>query len=426
MQESLFKKVRNITRVEIISLQQLTCYFSDVLTRHIRNHHNESQTDQSEISQENNVVNPNSLLDGDCPGSTSEPLSDTLVQDVLTPTLATNRNNDTDGDDILSLSVIPISDNVLGPASLDEFNDFSFPTVYEAVVGLLAPAAPQGNETAFYAWDMNFSPAAVDSLYEDQIDLVQRAWPRKRISPVICASQRMWVDAAHHPFSNLFSADIEPFTPMSEVGSISRWNLDHDCRKRLILECRSFLLPAENYSGPTTVPSSPRITTQSEHEVAIQGLSPQEPTLDFPSVEVLDSSIDFYFRRFHPHYPFIHPATFNAMKTKSPLLLAMCLVGISIVKPPGTDGFMRLYLPKFIRYCRLDLTYKGLGKGGTQQLLTSIACSLLVLYPGLACRSFVDEHQAHMLAIQTLFIADRHGMFSAHEAPSITMDLFTQ
>ncbi|KAK5275372.1 hypothetical protein LTR40_013134, partial [Exophiala xenobiotica] len=160
-----------------------------------------------------------------------------------------------------------------------------------------------------------------------------------------------------------------------------------------------------------------------EHDVEVQGLSPRAPALTFPSTETLDMSISLYFRRFHPVLPFVHQATFDAKSTPSSLLLPMCLIGLSILNPGGADEFIRLYLGKLLRFCRLDLTYKGLGKGGAQQLVTSLASSLLVLYLALSCERLVDVHQAHMLAIQTLFIADRHGMFSAHVGETITQTM---
>jgi hypothetical protein len=131
-------------------------------------------------------------------------------------------------------------------------------------------------------------------------------------------------------------------------------------------------------------------------------------------------SISLYFRRFHPALRFVHQATFGAKSTPSSLLLPTCLIGLSILNPGGADEFIRLYLGKLLRFCRLDL---GLGKGGAQQLVTPLASSLLVLYLALSCERLVDVHQAHMLAIQTLFIADRHGMFSAHVGETITQTM---
>lgn len=257
---------------------------------------------------------------------------------------------------------------------------------------------------------------------------VQQAWPRRRASPVVRVIRTMWRCASEHQADNFFSLSgtaTTPFGMMSRDRSKSRWNMDDECRARLISDCETNFLPAESYTGGFTAPGSPHISEPLQHEeVELDGLSPGEPRLSFPSTEMLDMSIDFYFRRFHPVLPFLHHATFDAKTTPSSVLLPMCLIGLSTLNPTGAESFIRQHLGKLIRFCRLNLTYKGLGKGGAQQLLTSLTSSLLVLFLGLSCERLVDEYQAHMLAIQTLFIADRHGMFTAQDGEPVTDEMF--
>ncbi|KAK5458216.1 hypothetical protein LTS15_004296 [Exophiala xenobiotica] len=279
--------------------------------------------------------------------------------------------------------------------------DFNFPSIYEAFNVWLTPTAAAEHSMLSFpaspggAFSSSFSPTRAGAI------------------------RNMWRVAAQSTADNLFSnSSITTGTKIS-----SRWNMDDECRARLISECDNILLPAEKYSGRVTAPGSPRISVPMEHDVEVQGLSPGAPALTFPSTETLDMGVSLYFRRFHPVLPFVHRATFDARSTPSSLLLPMCLIGLSILNPGGADEFIRLYLGKLLRFCRLDLTYTGLGKGGAQQLVTSLASSLLVLYLALSCERLVDVHQAHMLAVQTLFIADRHGMFSAHVGETITQTM---
>ncbi|KAK4941991.1 hypothetical protein LTR10_018172 [Elasticomyces elasticus] len=303
--------------------------------------------------------------------------------------------------------------------------DFNFPTLYEALNVWLTPTAmtenfvPSPTQGRFLT-----SPTTSDSRSLELSKRVQKAWPRKRASAVILAIRNMWRRAAQHPADNLFSNSAVDAQITPDPTKSSRWNMDDECRARLMSDCDTVLLPAERYSGGFTAPGSPHISVAQEQDVEVEGLSPQSPTLTFPSTETLDMSLGLFFRRFHPVLPFVHQATFDAKTTPSSMLLPMCLIGLSILNPGGTEDFIRLYIGKLLRFCRLDLTYKGLGKGGAQQLVTSLASSLLVLYLGLSCERLVDVHQAHMLAIQTLFIADRHGMFSAHVGEPITAAMF--
>lgn len=304
--------------------------------------------------------------------------------------------------------------------------DFNFPTIYEALNVWLTPTAMAENDILPSPIQEKYPqcPRTSDARSLELSKRVQKAWPRRRASAVILAIRNMWRRAAQHPADNLFSNGGADLQAPSNSAKTSRWNMDDECRSRLISDCETILLPAEKYSGGFTAPGSPRISVAPEQDVEVEGLSPQSPTLTFPSTETLDMSLGLFFRRFHPVLPFLHQATFDAKSTPSSMLLPMCLIGLSILNPGGTEDFIRLYIGKLLRFCRLDLTYKGLGKGGAQQLVTSLASSLLVLYLGLSCERLVDVHQAHMLAIQTLFIADRHGMFSAHVGEPITTAMF--
>lgn len=303
--------------------------------------------------------------------------------------------------------------------------DFNFLSIYEALNVWVTPPNTADHTTSIWDPSSGIANASAShpspgSTSPELSRRVQQAWPRRRARSVVLAIRNMWHVAAQHTADNVFSST----SAAGSAGSKPRWKLDDECRSRLMSECDTILLPAEKYTGPVTAPGSPRISMASEEEVHVHGLSPGTPAHTFPSTEILNMSISLYFRRFHPVLPFMHQATFDVRSTPSSLLLPMCLIGLSILNPGGAEDFIRLYLGKLLRFCRLDLTYKGLGKGGAQQLVTSLASSLLVLYLGLSCERYVDVHQAHMLAIQTLFIADRHGMFSAHVGEPITGTMY--
>ena len=242
---------------------------------------------------------------------------------------------------------------------------------------------------------------------------IRSAWPRKRATPVVRLVRNLWSHAIDHAADNLFSSAGSACIEDGNQGRTTRWNMDDDCRSRLIRDCSSMPLPAEkqdvsNISSRTSTPSA-LVQTQMEE------LSPDKPMSNFPSTELLDMSLDFYFRRFHPGMPFLHPSTFDARATPTSLLLPMCLIGLSILNPGGAKSFIRQYLRRMIRACRIDLTYKALGRCGALTLLTALASSLLVLCLALNLGEPTDEAQMHMLVIQTLFICDRHGLFQAYE-----------
>ncbi|KIW46274.1 uncharacterized protein PV06_01955 [Exophiala oligosperma] len=436
---------------------------SDVLARHVRNHSLEDKGDNDETddrdtstlatterSTEQQVLFSNyrqTIPTSEQPSVPS--LADEHAAGMSSTVLDSNPNVAAQGvDTSMMASMQQFSEPVLTTSSFDqsqmtagagfdltmppyEYN-VNFPSVYEALDVWFAPFGSADHNM------LPFSPGGrttvdLTTTYDsNSLQLskrVQQAWPRRRASPVIRVIRTMWRCASEHQADNFFSLATAT-TPLESSSmcrdrSESRWNMDDECRARLISDCETNFLPAESYTGGVTAPGSPHISEPLQNEeVELDGLSPEVPRLNFPSTETLDMSIDFYFRRFHPVLPFIHAATFDAKSTPSSLLLPMCLIGLSTLNPTGAENFIRQYLGKLIRFCRLNLTYKGLGKGGAQQLLTSLTSSLLVLFLGLSCERLVDEHQAHMLAIQTLFIADRHGMFTAQDGELVTDEMF--
>ena len=454
MSQIICEKVRGKVRSIVLwdSLAHSASCVSDVLARHVRNHGTESKDDTEEPEGQISMIDTDRAL---------EPASRNVFSDFAPVQSSAATIGDSNQPSSVFESQVGLDEDHLRlepvqfptPAPVNPMQqpsmtgtdfdlsaqfgfDLDFPSVYESLNIWLPPTGMEDHGFP------SFSPASqgtnnsninntvlTDATSQDLSKRVQRAWPRRRASPVIRLIRTMWRCASEHPADNFFSLSSSTTTPTSRLQTRrspnSRWNMDDECRSRLMTDCENNLLPAESYTGGVTAPGSPHISVPSEHEeVELEGISPQVPRLNFPSTEMLNMSIDFYFRRFHPVLPFLHQATFDARSTPSSLLLPICLIGLSILNPIGSEDFIRQYLGKLIRFCRLNLTYKGLGKGGAQQLLTSLTSALLVLYLGLSCERLVDEYQAHMLAIQTLFIADRHGMFAAHEGEAVTLDMF--
>ncbi|EXJ65598.1 uncharacterized protein A1O5_11125 [Cladophialophora psammophila CBS 110553] len=425
---------------------------SDVLARHVRNHGSESQEDRvntegredredytiateesaPEVSfelQQTNFASDQRALGLSHDGGISSSLDNQAVSGTTTnDNTITHAMQFAASEQMQSTEGFSISATGFDLSALCGYN-LDFPSVFDALDRWITPA-PTADQSM-----LPFSPSGQENRNATLFDAaslelskrVQQAWPRRRAYPVIRVIRNMWRCAAEHTADNFFSNALLAGQSGSQNASSpsSRWNMDDECRARLMSDCETNLLPAESYTGGVTAPGSPHISVPSvQEEVEVEGLSPHAPRLPFPSTETLDMSIDFYFRRFHPVLPFLHKVTFDAKLTPSWLLLPICLIGLSILNPGGAEDLIRLYLGKLIRFSRLNLTYKGLGKGGAHQLLTSLASALLVLYLGLSCEKLVDEYQAHMLAIQTLFIADRHGMFSAHDGETVALDMF--
>lgn len=424
-----------------------------MLARHLRHHpaedKNQSGAEQPEVSATGIEATPGGLFPLNHRGSLPQNHPQPRTGPGRIPDVSNRTSNGLEAD---ASSIVPDQDSLATGMMFSESSqtaapwetlasggtgfdlpvnfgyNLEFPSVYEALNSWLTPMEASDVDMSLFVFPEKTlpGPALVDPKSKELSMRVQQAWPRRRASPVVRLIRTMWRCAVDHDADNLFSLTsiMMPSASGPRKSPRSRWNMDDECRERLVSDCETNLLPAENYTGGVTAPGSPRISVPSEQDIEIDGLSPQAPRLKFPSTEMLDMSIDFYFRRFHPVLPFIHQASFDAKATPSSILLPICLMGLSILSPVGVEDFIRPYLGKLIRFCRLNLTYKGLAKGGPQQLLTALASALLVLYLGLSCEELVDEYQAHMLAIQTLFIADRHGMFSAHDGPPVSLDMF--
>lgn len=160
---------------------------------------------------------------------------------------------------------------------------------------------------------MLFSPGRVQQ--------IQRVWSRQtpKVAPRLIG--RLWKEVVHHKADNIFTTPQGPShnsTASTPRNRRSSRYMDEHCRIRLMRYCKE-LLASSNPSTPT-------------------------PDSTFPVVEILNSSLDFFFQFFHPILPFMHKNTFDAGNTQSSLLLAMCLVGLSYLDRTRTRAFICRYL----------------------------------------------------------------------------------
>lgn len=171
---------------------------------------------------------------------------------------------------------------------------------------------------------MLFSPGRVQQ--------IQRVWSRQtpKMAPRLIG--RLWKEVVHHKADNIFTTPQDPsrnYTASTPNNRrLSRY-MDEQCRSRLMMYCKEL----EASSNPAS------------------------PTLDstFPVVEILNSSVDFFFQFFHPILPFMHKSTFDAGNTPSSLLLAMCLVGLSYLDRTRTRAFISRYL-QVLSLCLLSMS----------------------------------------------------------------------
>ncbi|SPJ77042.1 uncharacterized protein FTOL_06268 [Fusarium torulosum] len=221
-----------------------------------------------------------------------------------------------------------------------------------------------------------------------QMKKVQRIWSRQRPKIPAQITNRLWSDVVKHNADNIFT------TPQHNLnfGSCQslRCNVDQECRKRLIQYCKDL----DSSFGVSST--------------ATDGIS-------MPTLDILDSSLDFYFQFFHPILPVIHKSTFDARSTPNPLLLAMCLVGLSYLHQTQTQAFLIRYLKRLLPACLGDLTSQTLSECAPSDILTTLATVLIVAYLALGFRDEIDVYQAYMLCTQTLRVADKQGLFAAED-----------
>lgn len=254
----------------------------------------------------------------------------------------------------------------------------------------------------------------------DQLQRIRQLWHNQRAAPAARIIRDLWHSVIQHQQDNIFSQNqrvVGSLTVSGDELRPSRWGIDEDCRKTMIEFCKELdanVLPQD--LGDLTPRSTPSAAD------SMFGLGIPSSSVDgFPTTEVLDASLDLFFQCLQ--LPFLHKATFNAKRTPKSLLLPVCLVGLTLLYPERSRAFVLQYQKRLMSFCRNELTSKALGRCQTWELLAAIASTLLVVYLGLGYLEDLDECQAHMLSVQMLHIAEKHGLFAAADGDDLTAEL---
>ncbi|KAH7139954.1 hypothetical protein B0J13DRAFT_505333 [Dactylonectria estremocensis] len=253
--------------------------------------------------------------------------------------------------------------------------------------------------------------SALTSIPAEQMHRMRRLWSRQRPKFAGRLMRQLWEQVTHHKSDNIFTApqaSAHDFIhAVSNRRQTSPRSMDEECRTRLAQHCNE-LDESFRYENSTDD------ETQSTPRSFLSG-SPSDSEEAFPTLEILDSSLDFFFQFFHPILPFMHKSTFDLRNTPSALLLSMCLVGLSYVDRIRTRAFVSRYLNKMMQSCSDDMASQALGQCTASDLLATLASTLIVVYLALGFRDEIDQSQAYMLCAQMLSIADKRGLFAANQ-----------
>jgi hypothetical protein len=180
----------------------------------------------------------------------------------------------------------------------------------------------------------------------DSLKRIEKMWSGKGISQPALLVWTLWNDVTEHKAANILSDPAEhinlplnaPLEHRSERGMNSK--ITERCRDRLLLFYSQTQIPSKIALASNRLsPSETQPDELSSGPTTGQCL----PDVEFPSVEILDLSLKFYFRHVHQSLPFIHRPTFNASETPCLLLLPMILIGFSILDPYGSKAFVSRY-----------------------------------------------------------------------------------
>jgi hypothetical protein len=160
-----------------------------------------------------------------------------------------------------------------------------------------------------------------DNIPNERFFKVQRCWLAPQNTGRLINS--LWRDIAISSVDNIFSVQLLHFSGEPSAAHGSRCGFDEDCRRRLqaIFGLDTASLNANTGISPSTPVSASHYSS-------------------FPPAEILDMSLDLFFRLFNPLLPFVHIPTFSAKKTRPSLLYVMTLVGMTLLGTQGTTSFV--------------------------------------------------------------------------------------
>ncbi|KAM5369084.1 hypothetical protein ACJZ2D_009179 [Fusarium nematophilum] len=253
----------------------------------------------------------------------------------------------------------------------------------------------------------------VTEIPEERFARIARQWPKKGGRPWQLI-QTLWTDVVAHGGGNLFSnandinASLDALHPSKAEA---RNQLDDERRLSMI------------------------------KEYGIVGGMERLPELRFPTADMLEICIDIYFHRFHPLMPFIHEPTFSPRHTPNMIVFPVCLIGLLLLDPKRTRGFVAKHLSKAIEKCS-DALSSPWSKSDSMLLLTRLASAVLLLScaamlevcmgHALRClmrstykwwQEHVHSEQAFALYSKTLTLAQQNSLFEANEGLSLSSAL---
>ncbi|KIW92959.1 uncharacterized protein Z519_06808 [Cladophialophora bantiana CBS 173.52] len=424
---------------------------SDVLMRHIRNHHSESEKQTVSTSPvTSSQMHGTEAVEGSA-GQSSDLRRDTLpVNSMPTPYLDDGNPATLPDCHRGSLAIIQdqsnfqasqrvkplvVSDNPvdrraaapleefedwLGPQDLplaaniwDDLSHFDFMSFTNDARLSLSPCRPR---------QMLHSPPK-DNISDERYAKIASLWPTKKQTPRRLI-ETLWRDVASFREDNIFSQPVETDVDGSassqtfpdEVAE-SRWGLDEECRARLMEDCASVNISFRQKASrgvETSIKSNASNSLSQAHRVPAK----------FPSSQILDISLDIFFRRFHHFMPFIHEPTFSAKKTSSTLLFPMCLMGLTMLDSVRAKRFVGSHLGDAIERCRRDLVVSSRKGGQLSELLSAMAASTLLLALAAINPKQPLAESSRLLYNETINAAQRQGLFVPQEGEQLSSVIF--
>ena len=220
----------------------------------------------------------------------------------------------------------------------------------------------------------------------------------------------LWQDLTSPGCPNIF-ADETTHTveqnPTQDERRNSRWRLDAYGRNSL----RDLLAQAPSIND-----------AQLNHRGSLVGVNTMAPAgnmLQFPPTEILDIALEMYQTYFHPTLPIIHVPTFSAKQASRPLLLSMCLIGLSIIGTAGAVRFVTQSFPSLLQLVLLDLRALRSSEDPPQRHMRTIATGLLALSLASTTGRKNRIAQAEELYIELLTVSQNQGLFSVNDGTDV-------
>ncbi|KAF9699779.1 hypothetical protein EKO04_002542 [Ascochyta lentis] len=249
---------------------------------------------------------------------------------------------------------------------------------------------------------------------QERFARVAECWP-----PQISRTTRMmpilWQDLASQGCPNIFHDEAAPLVEqrlIQEERRTSRWSLDSSDRTCL---------------QETLARAPPTDSSRPDHRGSYVGATSLAPTganpssLQFPPTEILDIALEMYQNYFHPTLPVIHVPTFSTKQASRPLLLSMCLIGLSILGTAGAVRFVTQSFPSLLQAVLSDLRSLRSSEDPPQRHMRTIATGLLALNLASITGRKNRIAQAEELYIELLTVAQNQGLFSVNDGADVDM-----